>query len=218
MRLSISGILNDGELDEIRGILDEAAFRSGAATAGWRGAELKANEQAAPESIGPVLKLIEAALMRQSVFLSAARPKAFARIIISRYGPGMTYGAHTDNAMIGGMRTDLSFTLAMSPPDAYGGGDLVIEDTDGETRIRPDAGDAYLYPSTTLHRVEPVTSGERLAAVGWVRSYIRRADQREILFDLDRVIRQNRQDGADSNALDLLLKTRSNLIRMWTED
>jgi PKHD-type hydroxylase len=131
----------------------------------------------------------------------------------------MQYGAHIDDALMNGHRTDLSFTIFLSPLDSYEGGALVIDETDGEKTFRLDAGDMLLYPSTTLHRVNPVKSGQRLAIVGWLQSHVRDRDRREMLFDLDRAIhqlRQNRHED-DEPALELLLKTRSNLLRRWAE-
>lgn len=114
-----------------------------------------------------------------------------------------------------GTRTDLSFTLFLSDEDAYEGGALTIEDPLEDRAIRLAAGDMILYPSNTLHQVEPVTSGERLAVVGWVTSWIRRSDQREILFDLERCIQETWSSAGKSDLFDRLTRTRSNLLRMW---
>jgi PKHD-type hydroxylase len=138
--------------------------------------------------------------------------------LVSRYRPGMEYGLHVDDAMMQGVRTDLSFTLFLSPPEAYEGGELVIEGNDAENAIKLQAGSAVLYPTTSLHRVAPVTAGERLVVVGWVRSLIRRADQREVLFDLDTVVAEMRQHGGSQPGMDRILKVRANLQRMWVED
>jgi PKHD-type hydroxylase len=118
---------------------------------------------------------------------------------------------------MGGLRTDLSFTLFLSDPDSYDGGALVIEDRFEARAVKLPAGSLLLYPSTTLHRVEPVSRGERLAVVGWVQSLIRAPDRREILFDLDQVIASSFAADGKSEALDLMTKTRSNLLRMWAE-
>jgi PKHD-type hydroxylase len=120
-----------------------------------------------------------------------------------------------DDALMGGLRTDLSFTLFLSDPDTYQGGALEIEDDFAPREVRLNAGDLILYPSTTLHRVTPVTSGERLAVVGWVQSLIRSEAQRDILFDLDQAIATLEQTGAARPATDRLSKARSNLLRLW---
>jgi PKHD-type hydroxylase len=121
-----------------------------------------------------------------------------------------------DDALMGGLRTDLSFTLFLSEPETYDGGALVIEDSFEARAIKLGAGEMILYPSTSLHRVEPVTRGSRLAVVGWVQSRVRDAGRREILFDLDRSVAELQAGGADE-LLDRLAKTRSNLLRMWAE-
>jgi PKHD-type hydroxylase len=117
-----------------------------------------------------------------------------------------------------GVRTDLSFTVFLSGPEAYEGGELVIAGNDADSIIKLPAGSAVVYPTTSLHRVAPVTAGERLVVVGWVRSFLRRADQRELLFDLDGAVAELRQSGAGHAALDRILKVRANLLRMWAED
>jgi PKHD-type hydroxylase len=117
-----------------------------------------------------------------------------------------------------GIRTDLSFTLFLSDPDSYDGGALVIDGSDGENEVKLPAGSLVLYPTTTLHRVQEVTRGERLAVVGWVRSFIRNAEDREILFDLENVIASLRSNNADRALLDHILKIRANLLRKWVED
>jgi PKHD-type hydroxylase len=120
-----------------------------------------------------------------------------------------------DDAIMGGLRTDLSFTLFLSDPATYEGGALEIEDNFAPREVRLAAGDLVLYPSTTLHRVTPVTRGERLAVVGWVQSLIRLEAQREVLFDLDQSIATLEQQGAARPVIDRLSRARSNLLRLW---
>ncbi|MGB5870985.1 MAG: Fe2+-dependent dioxygenase, partial [Albidovulum sp.] len=158
---------------------------------------------------------VGAALAANALFQSAARPRAMTPLILSRYRAGQTYGLHVDDALMGGIRTDISFTLFLSDPETYDGGALIVEDMAEARAFKPGAGDLILYPSTTLHRVEPVTRGSRLAMVGWVQSWIRHADQREILFDLDRAVEEAHAVGGKSAQFDRLAKTRSNLLRMW---
>jgi PKHD-type hydroxylase len=139
------------------------------------------------------------------------------RLMFSRYQPGMTYGQHTDDALMGEdkLRTDLAFTLFLADSDSYDGGALAIESALGEQEIKLEAGDAILYPAGTIHQVTPVTRGERLAVVGWVQSVVADASQREILFDLS--VSRSRLASAGVGKEDLLLldKAVSNLLRLW---
>ncbi len=197
---------------------DPGAFEDGRKTAGWHARTVKRNEQARPETADPVVGMVAKTLLALPVFKTAAMPKQLVKLLLSRYGPGMHYGTHVDDALMGGIRADLSFTLFLSDPAAYEGGALVIEGNDGETDVKLPAGSLVLYPTTTLHRVEPVTRGERLAVVGWVRSYIRSHEEREILFDVETIAAALRDAKADRAILDRLYKVRSNLIRKWVDD
>ena len=198
---------------------DEQRFKEGRLTAGWHARERKHNLQARGEpSVDALLGRVSAALTSHSLLQAAARPRNFVRIMISRYDTGMHYGTHVDDALMDGQRTDLSFTLFLSAPEEYEGGRLVIDEPAGERAFALEAGGLLLYPSTSLHRVEPVTKGSRQVIVGWIRSLVRSPEAREILFDLDRVIAALRADKVAGDALELLLKTRSNLLRQWAED
>jgi PKHD-type hydroxylase len=218
MLLTLQSVLSDAATADIREQSKGLKFQDGRVTAGRFAREVKANDQAAPgKARDHILDRVNAALLAHPVFTSAARPRALSPLILSRYRQGQTYGLHVDDAMMAGLRTDLSFTLFLSEPDTYDGGALIIEDTFEARAIKPAAGDLFIYPSTTLHRVEPVERGERLAVVGWVQSLIRRDDQREILFDLDRSIEDVHAREGKGALFDTLAKTRSNLIRMWAE-
>jgi PKHD-type hydroxylase len=198
---------------------DERLFKEGRLTAGWHARDRKHNLQARGEPlVEALLGRVGAALTSHSLIQAAARPRNVVRIMISRYDTGMHYGTHVDDALMDGQRTDLSFTLFLSPPEDYEGGRLVIDEPAGERAFALEAGGLLLYPSTSLHRVEPVTRGSRQVIVGWIRSLVRSPEAREILFDLDRVIASLREDKVDGDALELLLKTRSNLLRKWAED
>lgn len=216
--IAIEQILSPAELAAIRSAAAEMPFGDGKASAGRYAREVKANDQAAPsDALEAIRARVGSALAAHPVFHSAARPKALTPLILSRYRAGQTYGFHVDDAMMGGLRTDLSFTLFLSEPESYDGGALVIEDTFEPRGIKLAAGSLILYPSTALHRVDPVSRGERLAIVGWVQSLVRDAGQREILFDLDRSIASLHARDGKSEVFDLLTKSRSNLIRMWSE-
>lgn len=218
MMLVIQGLVSPVEVTVLREAAQDLAFGDGKATAGKFAREVKANDQASPSpERDAVLARVERALRENALFRSAARPKALTPLILSRYRVGQTYGLHVDDAVMGGLRTDLSFTLFLCDPESYDGGALVIEDTLEARSIKLQAGDMILYPSTTLHRVEPVTQGERLAVVGWVQSQIRNGEQREILFDLDQSVEAVFAAEGKSPQFDRLAKTRANLIRMWAE-
>jgi PKHD-type hydroxylase len=204
------------------GVLAEAArglaYDDGRKTAGRFAREVKANDQAAASTErDAILARVERALAEHPVFHSAARPKALSPLILSRYRVGQTYGLHVDDALMGPLRSDLSFTLFLAPPDSYDGGALIIEDTLEERAIKLAAGDMILYPTTTLHQVEPVKRGERLAVIGWVQSLIRDGARREMLFDLDQAVEAVFERDGKTPLFDKLAKTRSNLLRMWAE-
>lgn len=214
-------VLNSQQVIAVRDGLAAAPFRDGRATAGQAAEQVKHNEQARGDDPGVIAlgRKVRLALETHPTFRTLARPARWSSLMFSRYGPGQQYGLHADNATMHDehgwpLRTDISFTLFLSDPGSYEGGALVLRDLAGEREFRPPAGSAVLYPTGRLHRVAPVTEGVRLACVGWVQSQVRRADQREVLFDLEQV---RRQAGSEDAAV-LLDKTLGNLLRMWSED
>jgi PKHD-type hydroxylase len=219
MILSIADILSGADVAAICGALARASFLEGAASAGWSARLVKANLQAADSpGIEDLRGLVEARLMQHEVFALAARPRTIVGPLFSRYLPGHAYGPHVDDALIEGVRTDVSFTLFLSDPASYDGGEFVIEEASGEEAFKLPAGSVVTYPATTLHRVAPVTRGERLAAAGWVRSYLRDPRQRELLFDLETARRRLFEREGKTVEADLLAKCAANLVRMWCED
>lgn len=223
MIVCIGNVLTDEELQLIRKQLESANFIDGKATAGWHARLVKKNTQLPKDS--PVLQavrsLINTALQRHPVFQMAVRPKHIHPLLISRYETGMAYGTHTDDALMRSqnqvMRSDISFTLFLNAPDEYQGGELVIDTTLGEQDYKLPAGSMIVYPSSTLHRVETVTNGQRLAAVSWVQSLVREPHEREILFDLDTVRQSIFEQSGKTREFDLLSKTHANLLRKWAE-
>ena len=216
MLFQLVNILSSAECAAICEVLaDDGLWRDGKTTAGGAAKDAKNNQQADPAatSVRGARTKIESALRGSSVFTAAAQPAAFARILLSRYESGMAYGDHVDAAYMDGVRADLSFTLFLNDPDQYEGGELVI-DTAGQTdEIKLPAGALVLYPSTSIHRVAPVTNGVRLAAVGWVKSRIRSSDARAVLYDLACVI----EDAADPSLRLRLNNIRNNLLRLFGE-
>jgi PKHD-type hydroxylase len=220
MMLRIAELFDGEDLAVLQDRLAEPVlFADGRTTAGWHAREVKHNLQARRGGVvDEALATIRRTLLKHEVFAIAARPKAIPRLSISRYEPGMTFGTHVDDALMDGVRTDLSFTLFLSDPESYQGGALVIDNAYGERDVKLPAGELFLYPSTTLHRVAPVTDGVRLAAVGWVRSFVRDPNQRELLFDLETALRAVFARDGKSPLFDTLVKTRTNLLRMWADD
>lgn len=219
MLLCLQNVCPAETVEQLRQLAGESDYADGRKTAGWAAREVKRNEQVeAGPRIDTIRNLVRKALMAHPLFVSFAQPKSITRMLVSRYTQGMEYGLHVDDALMGGRRADLSFTLFLSEPDSYEGGELVMESVDGETEIKLAPGEVVVYPTAALHRVAPVTSGERIAVVGWVRSLVRRPDQREILFDLDRACRALFERDGKTAELDLLLKSKANLLRQWAED
>ena len=216
--LTLAQVLTPDDVQRVREGLAKVPFQDGKATAGPVARKVKSNQQAVGADPGaePLRRFVREALMRHPVFAAYARPAAWSRIMFSRYAPGDAYGMHTDDAFMGAdgggrLRTDMSFTLFLSDPETYEGGALLLDGLDGEREHRPEAGDAVLYATGRLHQVTPVTRGERLAAVGWIESAIRRDDQRELLFDLERV-RSSLGEGETRLLLD---KSIGALLRQW---
>jgi PKHD-type hydroxylase len=219
MFLSIAGILSADELIAVRRALDAAIFIDGTTSAGWSAKLVKANLQAGENpDVARARDLVAARLMAHPVFAIAAHPKTIIGPHFSKHGRGDVYGAHVDDATMEGTRIDVSFTLFLSPLHDYDGGELIIDTPAAEEAIKLDPGSAFLYPATTLHRVATVTRGQRLAAVGWVRSMVRNQAQRELLFDLETARRRLFDRDGKSAEFDLLSKCSANLMRMWCED
>lgn len=223
MIVCIANVLTDDDLKLIKNQLESANFIDGKVTAGWHARLVKKNTQLPKDS--PVLQAVRSqittAIQRHPVFQMAARPKRIHPLLISRYEAGMAYGTHTDDALMRSqnqvMRSDISFTLFLNSPDDYEGGELVIDSSLGEQDYKLPAGSMIVYPSSTLHRVETVTAGQRLAAVSWVQSFVRDPSDREVLFDLDTVRQAIFEQSGKTREFDLLSKTHANLLRKWSE-
>lgn len=216
MQIILADILDVPTLNSVGEILaDDTLFVSGAATAAGAAKAVKANMQGDPSAtaVKGATALIEDRLRAHHMFTAAARPNHFVRTTINRYGVGMSYGAHVDDPMIAGRRVDLAFTVFLSKPDSYDGGELLIQRSDGIEPVKLPAGHAFIYPAGSIHEVRPVTRGERLACIGWIQSTVRRAEHREILFDLEIGL----HGVTDPEVRLRLLKSRNALLRLWTE-
>lgn len=220
MILPVANVLSPERAAAIAARLAAGRFRPGAATAGWNARLVKNNEQLRDDdpAHAELRAEVERAVRGHPVVALATRPKSFGPILFSRSAAGQHYGTHVDDAVMGGVRTDVSFTLFLADPAHYQGGELVIETTGGETAFKLPAGAGVFYPATSLHRVEPVTAGERLVAAGWLRSLVRDAAERELLFDLDTARQSLFKTYGKTAEFDLLSKCLSNLLRKWVDD
>ena len=222
MILTIDNILTSEELTQLTDTLSKSNFVDGQTTAGWHAKLVKQNSQldtTSPE-FKPLQDLVINALERNLLFKLAIQPKHIHSLRFSRYEVQMHYGSHTDNALMGGkqfFRSDVSFTLFLSSPESYEGGELIIEKPEANLSYKLKAGSIICYPSTFLHRVETVKTGTRLVLVGWIQSLIRDSNKREILLDIDTVRRSIFAKEGKCVEFDLLAKTHANLLRQWAE-
>jgi PKHD-type hydroxylase len=214
--------------DEVRGMraaLESADWGDGRATAGHRAARVKQNEQLALEH--PLARelgqRVLARLAQTPLFIAAALPARVLPPRFSRYDGQGHYGNHVDNAIFPlpgtgeHVRSDISATLFLSDPEDYDGGELVIEDMFGTHAARLPAGHAIVYPGSSLHRVEPVTRGTRLAAFFWVQSFVASAERRRLLFELDGAIQSVATDHPEHQSVDTLTQVYHNLLRQWSQ-
>jgi len=219
MSLCIDNLLAADALAEAQAALGRIRFEDGARTAGWHARLVKANRQAAANDAhaAALRRAGQAALEAHELFRLAVRPRRFGPLLVSRYDEGHGYGPHVDDALMGEARSDVSFTLFLSPPDDYDGGELVLDSTAGEQGFKLAAGALELYPSTTLHRVDTVTRGRRFALVGWAQSLVRDPAKRELLLDLETARRAMFDQDGKTPAFDLVSKSLANLLRQWAE-
>ena len=234
MLLRIPQALQPDELAQVRELILAADWADGRITAGNQSGAVKNNRQL-PEDLPAAQRarhIVSVALARNPMFVTGALPKSVYPPLFNRYGGASNYfGDHIDNAVrthaatARHVRTDISCTLFLSEPASYGGGELVVQDTYGEQRIKFDAGDLVMYPGSSVHRVEPVTRGERLACFFWIESMVRADAQRRLLYEMDMAITALRQqafasatEGAGESAeVVRLTGCYHNLMRMWAD-
>ena len=223
MLLHIPGVLTVAQAAELRRTLEAADWTDGRETVGPQGAKVKRNRQLPDAS--PLRRelgaQVQAAVARQPLFHAATLPARQLPPRFNRYQDGDEYGFHIDGAVMGlaegQLRSDISCTLFLSEPDTYDGGELIVSDTYGEHEVKLPAGDLIVYPSSSLHRVQAVTRGTRLAAFFWVQSLVRDDQRRRLLFELDASIQTLARDGADPAAVLQLTGVYHNLLRQWAE-
>ena len=225
MLVQIPGVLTAEQLVGFRAQLEQADWADGRNSAGYLSQSVKDNHQL-PDTDPIARRLGEemlSALEGNALFTSASLPLKIVAPLFNRYTDGQSYGRHIDGAIrpvLDGqqrVRTDLSATLFLTPPEDYDGGELVVEDTYGARRIKLAAGDMVLYPGTSAHRIEPVTRGTRLAAFFWIQSMVRGDASRTILFQLDNAIQNIARDLPGHPALVDLAGVYHNLLRDWAD-
>jgi PKHD-type hydroxylase len=224
MLLHIPDVLSKQDVAQLRQKLDSGIWIDGASTAGPLAAKVKSNSQYSIESpdYQALSQAIISALEQHPLFVSAALPQHILSPMFNRYSGGETYGNHIDSAIhrdaASGqrIRTDISVTVFLSEPDDYEGGELIIEDTYGSHEVKLPAGDAIIYPATSLHRVEPVMAGARVASFLWVRSLVKDAWQRSMLFELDMTLLKLRGQVGNTEEIIALTGHYHNLLRQWT--
>ncbi|MDR6694136.1 Fe2+-dependent dioxygenase [Stenotrophomonas sp. 1337] len=224
MLLHIPNVLAPEEVAQIRQRLDAADWTDGRETVGSQGAQVKHNEQLPDASPlkAALASVVLAALKRSPLFFAASLPLKYLPPRFNRYSGGGTYGFHVDGAVMNlangeQLRSDVSCTLFLSDPDEYDGGELIISDTYGEHEVKLPAGDLIVYPSSSLHKVNPVTRGARVASFFWVQSMIRDDVQRRLLWEMDTSIERLRQTNGDADAVLQLTGVYHNLLRRWSE-
>jgi PKHD-type hydroxylase len=229
MLLHIPGILSAEQVARFRAALAGAQWTDGRETVGHQGAQVKRNLQLAESS--PLRRelgdIVLAALASNPTYFAAVLPLRTLPPRFNRYEGGGEYGFHIDGSVMSlatppgmpsaNLRSDISCTLFLAEPEEYDGGELVISDTYGEHDVKLPAGDLIVYPSSSLHKVQPVTRGARVAAFWWVQSLVRDDSQRRLLFELDASIQTLTRTGADAPAVLQLTSTYHNLLRRWAE-
>ncbi|AOF80710.1 2OG-Fe(II) oxygenase superfamily protein [Methyloversatilis sp. RAC08] len=224
MLLTIDDLLQGDEVALVRALLSRAEWSSGALTAGTQAVTVKNNQQIAEDAplLPELRRIVLAALNRSPLFFTAALPHRIVPPCFNRYADGADrYGAHIDNSMRalpdgnGYVRADVSATLFLSDPAEYDGGELVIEDTYGRHEVKLPAGSLVLYPSSSVHQVQPVTRGERIGCFMFIQSLVRDAEQRRLLFDLDMELLTLRQQLGETPSMVRLTGVYHNLLRRW---
>lgn len=222
MFVTIPDLLNPAQLEAVCSVIRQGNFIDGKLSAGKDARVIKNNQELAPDedSYNALNNVVMTELVQNPVYLQTAMPARICAPIYARYEPGMAYGGHIDDPIMGQpgsrYRSDISITIFLNSPKEYEGGELCIESSAGNTEIKLAAGHAVLYPSTSYHSVKQVTTGERLVAITWVQSHIRRADQREILIQLDQA-REALAENPGSHVHHQINLCYANLFRMWAE-
>ena len=220
--VTIPDLLSAAELAEVHALLDQGEFIDGRLSAGTEARRVKHNEELrqAPDLYQRLNRIVMNRLVRHPLYRLACLPLRVAAPFYARYRPGMTYGYHVDDPVMGGeerYRSDVSTTVFLTDPSDYEGGELSVRTTFGLQRIKLPAGQAVVYPSSSLHRVEPVRSGERRVAVTWAQSMVRDPGQRALLFELGQIRERLLAEQPELEETGRLSNVYANLVRMWAD-
>ncbi|MBB6523580.1 Fe2+-dependent dioxygenase [Pseudoteredinibacter isoporae] len=222
MIITVPKLLNAEQLQAINGLIDSGQFEDGQNTAGWHAKTVKQNRQwlGSEEQQAELDHCLTVALSQQQQFTASSYPKYIQPFMVSESCEGGHYGPHIDDALMGQeaiARSDLSCTIFLSDPAQYQGGELRMDYQNQSLEFKLSAGDAIVYPSTTLHEVTPVSQGVRRVALTWIESYVRHASQREILYDLDTARKDIMNQHGKTDAFDRITKSHANLLRQWAD-
>jgi PKHD-type hydroxylase len=222
MLTHIKGVLNAPQLGAARRLLDAGNFADGSGSAGMAAQRVKHNEELSLDDARHIElnNLVMGCLVKHPVYRSAAMPLKVATPYYARYTQGMSYGEHVDDPVMGEgqlYRSDISVTIFLNDPADYDGGELIITTPFGDQSVKLAAGDAVLYPSSSVHRVNEVTRGERLVAVSWIQSMVRNAEQRALLHELNQAREALLREQPDSDETRRVNQSYINLVRMWSE-
>jgi PKHD-type hydroxylase len=223
MLVTIPNVLDKEEIDVIQDLMASANFREGTRSAGDEAKRVKNNHEMFISEIETqrLNNLVMGKLVQNPTYIATAFAAKIAAPYYAKYSAGMHYGNHVDDPVMGPpnqrYRSDISLTIFLNAPDAYDGGELVINTPFGEQQIKLNAGDAVLYPSSSTHRVAEVTRGERLVAVTWLQSTVRDPAKREILYNLSQAREVMIQNAAGAKETEQLSNAYMNLVRMWSD-
>ncbi len=222
MLIHIKGVLDSRQLQGAAALIAGGRFADGRNSAGSAARRVKHNEELAldPARLAELNTLVMGSLVRHPVFRSAAMPLKTAAPYYARYTPGMSYGKHVDDPVMGQgdlYRSDLSVTIFLNDPQSYAGGELCIQTAFGEQQVKLPAGDAVVYPASSVHRVGEVTRGERLVAVSWIQSLVRESERRALLHELNQAREALLKERPDAPETAQVNQSYVNLVRMWSE-
>ena len=222
MLTRIQGVLDQDQLARVHALIAEGQFVDGRASAGMAAKRVKHNEELTLQAsrLAELNNQVMGSLVKHPVYQSAAMPLKVAAPYYAHYTTGMSYGEHVDDPVMGQgdvYRSDVSVTIFLNSPDEYEGGELVIQTAFGEQQVKLQAGDAILYPSSSVHRVASVTKGERLVAVSWIQSLVREPDKRALLHELNQARETLLHDKPDSTEARQVNQSYVNLVRMWSD-